>query len=130
MTVDPVTITLDDRLAKVREIFESHQFHHLLVTDNKKLVGIISDRDYLKAISPNVGKDFATQKEMATLNKRVHQIMAHKLVTVRETDSLQVAIDKFRDCNVSCLPVIDDNEHVAGIFSWRNLLDAMRVKKA
>lgn len=87
------------------------------------------DRDYLKAISPNVGKSFATQKEMASLNKRVHQIMSHKPVTVYEKDSIAIALEKFREYNVSCLPVLNHEEQVVGVLTWRNLLHGMRVKK-
>ena len=87
------------------------------------------DRDYLKAISPNVGKSFATQKEMASLNKRVHQIMSHKPVTVYEKDSIGIALEKFREYNVSCLPVLNHEEQVVGVLTWRNLLHGMRVKK-
>jgi acetoin utilization protein AcuB len=129
MTPDPVLVSMDDTLAKLHDIFDTHQFHHLLVVENKRLVGVVSDRDYLKAISPNIDKDIATRKELATLNKRVHQIMNHHPVTVNAADSIQVAVEKFRDNNVSCLPVLDDNDRVVGILSWRNLLRGMRVKK-
>lgn len=129
MTPNPVVVTMDDSLGKLKEIFDSHQFHHVLVVENNVLMGVVSDRDYLKAISPNVGKDIATRKELATLNKRVHQIMSRRPVTVCGTDSVQVAVDKFREHNVSCLPVLSGQERVIGILTWRNLLKAMRVKK-
>ena len=75
------------------------------------------------------GKDVATQKEMATLNKRVHQIMSHKPVIVYEKDSIAIALEKFREYNVSCLPVLNHSEQVVGVLTWRNLLHGMRVKK-
>lgn len=127
MTPNPVTVAMDDSLDRLREIFEEYHFHHLLVVEDRRLMGVISDRDYLKAISPNVGKDIATEKELATLNKRVHQIMTHNPVVVYEKDSIQIAINKFREHSISCLPVLNDQEGVVGILSWRNLLSAMRV---
>ena len=129
MTPDPVLVGMDDTLEKLREIFDLHQFHHVLVVEDNQLVGVVSDRDYLKAISPNVGKGVATEKELATLNKRVHQIMSHHPVSVRAADSIQAAVDMFRNNDVSCLPVLNDDGRVVGILSWRNLLKGMRVKK-
>lgn len=130
MTPDPVVVGMDDSLARLRDIFERHQFHHVLVVEGHKLVGVVSDRDYLKAISPNIGKEIATEKELATLNKRVHQIMTHKPIVVYANDSIQKAINGFREHNISCLPVLDASERVVGILSWRNLLSAMRVTSA
>ena len=91
MTSRVVTIGMDDSLEVIREIFKKVRFHHLLVVDNEKLVGVISDRDVLKAISPYVGTMSETDRDRATLNKRVHQIMSHHPVTVRHSCSLQEA---------------------------------------
>jgi len=53
MTTRLVTVELDDPLEVVKRIFDSVKFHHLLVVDTgKKLCGVISDRDLLRALSP------------------------------------------------------------------------------
>jgi acetoin utilization protein AcuB len=40
----------------VKEIFDTQSFHHLLVLhEHKRLSGIVSDRDLLRALSPYVG---------------------------------------------------------------------------
>ena len=129
MTQDPVTIGLDDNLEKVKAIFETRKFHHLLVVDNDKLLGIISDRDYLKAISPNVDRISASEKDLATLNKRTHQIMTPNPKIVRANDPLEKAVDLFRSERVSCLPVLDENDLIIGILTLRNILDAIHVKR-
>jgi acetoin utilization protein AcuB len=50
MTKKAVTVRMDDSLSHVKDLFETHHFHHLLVVEQHKLVGIVSDRDLLKAI--------------------------------------------------------------------------------
>jgi acetoin utilization protein AcuB len=56
MSTRVVTVEFDDSLATVKEIFDSLRFHHLLVVgSDRKLCGVISDRDLLRAISPYVG---------------------------------------------------------------------------
>jgi len=53
MTARIVTVEMDDRLEVVKEIFDTMHFHHLLVIDeHRKLSGVLSDRDLLRALSP------------------------------------------------------------------------------
>jgi acetoin utilization protein AcuB len=55
MTADMVTVEMDDTLHAVREIFDNTCFHHLLVVNDRRLLGVIFDRDLLKALSPHLG---------------------------------------------------------------------------
>ena len=45
-------------------------------------IGVISDRDLLKALSPYIGTATETSRDVATLNKRAHQIMSRKPITI------------------------------------------------
>ncbi|MFT6732441.1 MAG: acetoin utilization protein AcuB [Polaribacter sp.] len=62
MSVKIVTVKMDDPLKKVKQIFDKTHFHHLLVVDGNKLHGVISDRDLLEAISPNVDSVSETER--------------------------------------------------------------------
>ncbi len=125
MTTRVVTIEMDDSLEVVRDLFKKVRIHHLLVVDNQKLVGIISDRDMLKAVSPFVGTMSETTRDRATLNKRAHQIMSHHPVTVRSSCSLQEAAQLMLARGVSCLPVTTMNGEVLGIVTWKDVLRAI-----
>ena len=70
MSKNVVTIEMDDSLSVVKEIFDNTRFHHLLVVEAGKLFGVISDRDLLKAISPNIGTAAETASDAASLNKK------------------------------------------------------------
>ena len=124
MTKKIVTIELDDSLAMVKEIFDNLKFHHLLVVESNKLVGVVSDRDLLKALSPNLGSISATLKDEATLNKRVHQIMTSKLVTLHPDAAISDAVNLFNTHKISCIPVVDKEFRPLGIVSWRDILRA------
>ncbi|MEZ4273662.1 MAG: CBS domain-containing protein [Nitrospirales bacterium] len=125
MTIRVVTIEMDDSLEVVRDIFKKVRFHHLLVVDNEKLVGIISDRDMLKAVSPFVGTMSETTRDQATLNKRAHQIMSHHPVTVRSSCSLQEAAQLMLARGISCLPVTTADGEVLGMVTWKDVLRAI-----
>ncbi len=117
-----VTVTMDDTLAKARELFTQLRFHHLLVVEQRRLVGIISDRDLLKAISPYIGTLSETDRDRATLNKRAHQIMSRNPITVRINTTVESATQLLIEKKVSCLPVVTEDGTVEGILSWRDLL--------
>ena len=117
-----VTVEFDDRLREVKEIFDRLRFHHLLVVDNGKLFGVVSDRDLLKALSPFLGTLSETERDAHTLDKRVHQIMSRKPVTLRADDRLAAAMDLFLQKNISCVPIVDEHSRPVGIVSWRDIL--------
>ncbi len=50
-----ITVEMDDKLTVVKVIFDNVNIHHLLVVESDKLFGVISDRDMLRALSPNIG---------------------------------------------------------------------------
>ena len=126
MTKRVVTVELDDSLATVKQIFDSMRFHHLLVIgSDKKLCGVISDRDLLRAISPYLGTVSENARDSATLKKRAHQIMTRAPVTLGPDASVADAIQLFLSHRVSCIPVVDEGSRAVGIVSWRDILRSL-----
>jgi acetoin utilization protein AcuB len=123
MTSRVVTVDMDDRLAVVKEIFDSTKFHHLLVVGaDGELAGVVSDRDLLKALSPYVGSTAENARDAATLNKRVHQIMSRKPITLTPDASIADAVKSLLAHRISCIPIVDAQFRPIGIVSWRDLL--------
>lgn len=123
MTARVVTVEMDDKLEVVKDIFDTLHFHHLLVVDeHKRLNGIVSDRDLLRALSPQVGSAAETARDLATLNKRVHQIMTRRPMTLRPHSAVSEAVTLLLTQRFSCVPVVDDEGRPAGIVSWRDVL--------
>ncbi|MES2298021.1 MAG: CBS domain-containing protein [Pseudomonadota bacterium] len=122
MSRDLVMVELDDRLALVKDIFERRNFHHVLAIDEGELVGIVSDRDLFKALSPNLGLANASDKDEATLNKRVHQVMSHRPLVLREDASIDEALNLFNSHPISCIPIVNERKRPIGIVTWHDLL--------
>jgi len=122
MTTRVVTVDLDDPLETVKKIFDSVKFHHLLVLEAGRLCGVISDRDLLRALSPYVGTRSETARDAATLQKRVHQIMTRRPVTLPPEAMVADAVKLFLEQRVSCIPIVDENVKPVGILSWRDVL--------
>lgn len=127
---DSITcIDIDDRLAVVRELFIKHKFHHLMVTNSSgELVGVISERDYLKATNYNLELPTASDKDLAMLNKRVHQVISKKLVAIQQFTPFGKAIRTFHDEGVSCLPVVNSKNKPIGIITWRDIVKWLYTK--
>lgn len=121
MTSHVITISMDATLAEVREIFEAAAFHHLIVTENEKVVGVLSDRDLLENLSPFVGMLSEQTRDIARLNRKVHQVMSRTLrTTTAQTPLVQAGGVMVRD-RISCLPVVGDGGKATGILTIRDI---------
>ena len=122
MSAKVVTVQMDDSLGAVKDIFDTTHFHHLLVVEEGRLLGVISDRDLLRSISPNVDTVAATSTDMASLNRKAHQIMTCKPVTIDEAASITEAVNLFDTHTISCIPVVNAANKPVGIVSWRDVM--------
>ena len=125
MSTRIVTIELDDRLEAGKEVFDAMKFHHVLVVEDGKLFGVVSDRDLLRALSPFVGSTVETARDAATLNKRAHQIMSRKPVTLGPDAEIADATRLFLEHTISCIPIVDAAFRPVGIVTWRDVLRSL-----
>lgn len=122
MTTRVVSVGPDDTLAQVKEIFDNTRFHHLLVVEKGRLLGVLSDRDLLRHLSPFVGSLHETTRDLCTTKRRVHQIMSHHPITLPPLAAVSDAVDVFASHSISCIPVVDDSNSPLGLITWRDLL--------
>jgi acetoin utilization protein AcuB len=122
MTREVVTVGLDDDLRTLRDKFQRFGFHHLLVVENGRLLGVISDRDVLKALSPFIGTLSEQERDVATLARRAHRIMTARLITIAPEATVREAADLLVQHGISCLPVVAPDGAVAGILTWKDIL--------
>lgn len=117
-----VSVHMDDSLATIQALFDATGFHHLLVVEDNQLVGVISDRDLLKALSPFLGSVVERARDQATLERKAHQIMSRKPICLREHSSIMDAIKLFNRNKISCIPIVNANNKPVGIVSWRDIM--------
>jgi acetoin utilization protein AcuB len=125
MTRTLVTASLDDDVAHLREFFQRLRFHHLPVVDDGKLVGVISDRDLLRYLSPFVDTLAERPLDAKTLHTKAHQLMTRKPIVAHPETDLREAARTLIDKRISCLPVVDGEGVLQGILTWRDLLSAL-----
>ncbi len=112
MTRNVLTVKMDYFIQIIRDIFNNFEFHHILVLENQKLIGVISDRDLIDR----------EERDTITLNKRAHEIMSRTPITVDVETGIEEASDLLLENNISCLPVISPQGSVKGIVTWKDIL--------
>ncbi len=108
-----VTVEPDTKVKEAAKIMEKENVGTVLVLDNNRPRGILSDRDIvLRCIAKDVDVDDCT----------VENVMTESLATVNENDGIFDCIEKMRENHVRRIPVVNDQNKVVGILSFGDLL--------
>ncbi|HYT79941.1 MAG TPA: CBS domain-containing protein [Actinomycetota bacterium] len=110
MTNAAVTDQPDDTLSEAASKMWRQQTGSLLVIDGEDLVGILTERDVLKAVATGVN----------LTDTRISEVMTKDLVTVGPQTSLREAAKIMADRWIRHLPVMDGGKLV-GVVSQRDL---------
>jgi acetoin utilization protein AcuB len=123
MTTDVITVGMDDELEKVQQLFSRFRFHHVLVLGEENvLVGVVSDRDLLKTISPFISTLAERPEDRRTLKRRVHQIMSSKPIAATRDQTIREGAALMLNRKISCLPIVRQDRTVEGIVTWKDIL--------
>jgi acetoin utilization protein AcuB len=123
MTTQVVTVGMDDEIETVQALFERFHFHHLLVLrEDGTLVGVVSDRDLLKSVSPFISTLGERSEDLRTLKKRVHQIMSRNVITATKDHTAHEAAVLMLNSKISCLPIVQPNGTVEGIVTCTDIM--------
>lgn len=111
MTQASITDSPADTLRAAAEYMWRQQTGSLVVMDDEKLVGIITERDILKAVAQGRPVDTTT----------VGDIMTRKVVTVGSGEPVRDAARLMAQHWIRHLPVVDGGQ-VVGVLSQRDIV--------
>lgn len=113
MTSKVVTIDVNSSLEKARELFKKNKIRHLPVTDNKMVIGILSQTDLLRLSFGNTYVDETMIGEDGIMDElSINQIMKHKPDMVNSNDSIKSVAEKLVAAEYHALPVEDEGKLV------------------
>ena len=117
MIQDPVTLSPDELLKKAREVMKAYSISGVPIAKNKKLVGIITNRDLR----------FETD-----LEQPIHKFMTgkKKLVIAKKNISLSEAKKILHRHRIEKLPVVDDKFQLTGLITIKDIEKATAFPKA
>jgi acetoin utilization protein AcuB len=121
MTVEPSCIPPGMNALELVKLFHAKQFRHLLVTEEGRLAGVISDRDVIRCLGP----EHAPQRDVLT-RITAAEIMSTDLVTVGPATTLDKAAVMMLEEGISCLPVVSDGR-LQGILTNTDLHVVLQI---
>lgn len=108
MIMDPVTLPLDSTVRDAKANMKEHSIGGIpIVDDNKRLIGIVTNRD-LRFEKNN--------------DRPIAEVMtSENLVTVGEGTSLQQAEVILQENKIEKLPVVNDKDELVGLITFRDI---------
>lgn len=113
-----VTVSSEEALGRMKTL----NIHPILVVINSELVGIISDRDILRNISPFKDTGLEAPRDKSNLMTGASQIMTKDPTTVHEDSSIRAAGKIIFEKGVGLLPAVDAEGKLVGVVSWKDVL--------
>ncbi len=113
MSVEVITVGADDPASVARATMRQHRIRHLVVVEDGRLVGIVSERD--------LG---GTRGAASRHERFVRDLMAADPVSASPATTLRQAANLMRGRTVGCLLVVEDGR-VVGIVTTTDLLDQL-----
>lgn len=111
-----VTIPENALLQDALETMARHTISSLLVIEDGKLVGIVSERDYIRKAVP---------RRLAPWDVTVGELMTREVVCVGRSDSIKTCMELMCSNRIRHLPVVE-GETVVGLVSITDVLSAFR----
>jgi acetoin utilization protein AcuB len=108
MSKNVVSVAPTTEIAVARERLRTDEIDHLVVVEEKRVVGVVAGRDVVRV------RD----------DRPVAEIMSQPVATIAPTATLRHAAGVMRGRAVGCLPVVDEGRLV-GIVTTSDLLTAL-----
>ena len=101
------TVDINQSVYDAVVMMDTHHIGSLVVTDNGKLAGVITERDYACKI---------IVKDRASKTTKVSEIMSDKLVVVKPDTTINECMALMTDKRIRHLPVLE-NDQLIGLIS-------------
>ncbi len=122
MRTNVVTIPAEDSLWIVKEIMEFGDTRHLPVVRLGKLVGVVSQRDLLRASLSNVMGLPANEQKVFLEGVKISEVMSTPPISIDRNETVQGAARTMAQKKIGCLPVLDGGKLI-GIVTETDVLE-------
>lgn len=121
MMGSPVTLKPEDTLDLANDVISLGRIRHIPVVEDKRLVGLLSERDLMGAAATKIFG--LKQKSKSALLKSVliKDVMKKKVLTVTPNTKIKDAAHLMADKKIGCVPVVIDGTLV-GLVTTTNIL--------
>jgi IMP dehydrogenase len=106
MIVDPITLSPSDKLGRAIEVTRQYNISGVPITEGKKLVGILTNRDL---------------RFEKNLDQSISEVMTKKVVTVSEKVTPEEAKEILHKHRIEKLPVVDGDGNLIGLVTIKDI---------
>jgi CBS domain-containing protein len=117
MRPEPIIVAPEDTLGEVAERMTAVNVGAVIVKDYGRMIGILTERDMLKAMAARVH----------TSEARVRQWMTEEPITASVDADAEEAAQLMLEQGFRHLPIVDESGAVAGIVSLRRVVAATKT---
>jgi acetoin utilization protein AcuB len=131
MTKKLITAEPDLSLSALRDIYSQSKFQHIPVLDTgRRLVGIVSVKDYFKLTAPI--SDSASEKTLDIFlnSRKIKHVMSSPVISVSADCPVVKAAALLLKHNIGCLPVTDADDLLLGLVSWKDIMRVVVLQAA
>lgn len=125
MTREVITITEERTMLEARELMRGKNLSRIPVVDDiARIRGIITDGDVGRS-EPSDASTLSKYEASYLLSKiKVRDIMTKAVITVQETDAVEVAAFIMSKNGIGALPVVDEENKLCGIVTDSDIFKA------
>ena len=118
MTKNVICVSPQQKIIDVKHIYEKKKFHHHIpVTEDSKLIGMVSLIDFMYKIK---GAGLDDNSEIYN-ELTVKEIMTPKPYSVSPDTPIQVVAEEFAKGRYHAIPIVK-NDHIEGIVSTADMI--------
>jgi acetoin utilization protein AcuB len=126
MTENPITVGRYTSLADAQEIMRNNGIKHLPVLEGRRLVGIVSRSDLLKASPSNATSLSVHELNYLLSEMKVGEIMTEHPFNATPDTPVEIAAMNMRQYRVASLPVVDpETGSLVGIITESDIFAAL-----
>ena len=123
MSRQVIAIEQSSSIAMVHSAMDAYRFRHLPVIDELgKVVGLLSQRDLLRAEPSTLAPDHGTQEEAFKATTKVDSIMHTDVVTIGPDEALSAGAALLIERKIGSLPVVRKDGKLVGIVTETDYL--------
>lgn len=118
-----VTVSAGDRLSTVEDIMTLGGVRHMPVVSEGELVGVVSERDLLRASLSSLMEDLGSDHRRAFLmSVEIVSVMSTPPITVEPDCPIREAARLMAEKKIGCLPVVNPPRRLVGLVTETDLL--------
>ena len=116
-----VTISVSERLSTVEDIMTLGHVRHMPVVQRGKLVGVVSERDLLRASLSVLSEHRGAERRAFLHVVEIARVMSAPPIVIGPDATVDEAALVMAEKKIGCLPVVE-NDHLLGMVTETDVL--------